>query len=169
MATQDKNQMQAAKNLEASRKQAVEQSAAAVEANSGLSAPSGAALEKAQQAGVAEAVKESAKETYQALTDTLPGAPAARQFTGMDDIMQYAPVLDLDPEPFAAAVSEKADRVLPEEKVAGLLSLERAGKNRTPYVKALMDRLEIDHPGEVTSAGPGYTNDVHPVTDLGGR
>jgi hypothetical protein len=86
----------AARNLEATRKQAAEQSADAVEANSGLSAPSGAALDKAQQEGVAEAVKESAKDTYKALTDgNLPGEPR-----------------------------------------------------------------------EVTNAGPGYTNDVHPITEL---
>jgi hypothetical protein len=29
-----------------------------------------------------------------------------------------------------------------------------------------MDRLEIDHPGEVTNAGPGYTNDIHPISEL---
>jgi hypothetical protein len=155
----------AARNLEATRKQAAEQSADAVEANSGLSAPSGAALDKAQQEGVAEAVKESAKDTYKALTDgNLPGEPTANRFTGMDDIMQYAPLLELDVEAFQQRV--EAGGPVPHEKVAGLLSLERAGKNRTPYVKALCTRLGVDSPREVTNAGPGYTNDVHPITEL---
>jgi hypothetical protein len=161
----DKTDKTAARNLDATRKQAQEQTAAAVEANSGLSAPTGSALNKAQQEGIAEAVKESAKDTYQALTDGgLPGAPAARQFTGMDDIMQYAGLLDLGPDDFAQRIEQGGP--VPEEKVAGLLSLERAGKNRTPYVQSLMKRLEIDHPGEVTNAGPDYTNDIHPISEL---
>lgn len=165
----DKNDKQAQANIKAAQKQSAEQTAAAVEANSALKMPSASATASAQADGVKEAIKESAKDTYKALTDgALPGDPPVRQFTGMDDIMQYAPVLDLDPDPFVDAVAEKPRNspIIPEEKVAGLLSLERAGRNRTPYVKALMDRLEIDHPGEVTSAGPGYTNDIHPTSEL---
>lgn len=161
MATND----QTKKNLADSRKQATRAAAERVEANSGLKAPSDAEREKAQAEGIKEAVKESAKDAYQALTDgALPGAPPARQFTGMDDIMQYAGILDLDYEAFAERI-EKGGPV-PEEKVAGLLSLERAGKNRTLYVRALMNRLDIDHPREVTSAGPDYTHDETPVSDL---
>jgi hypothetical protein len=167
--TSKKDQNQAQANIKAAQKASAEQTAAAVEANSALSAPGASEQASAQKEGIREAIKESAKDTFKALTDgNLPGEAPARQFTGMDDIMLYAPVLDLDPEPFVDAVSEKPKNspVLPEEKVAGLLSLERAGKNRTPYVKALMDRLAIDHPGEVTNAGPGYTNDVHPTSEL---
>jgi len=153
------------KNLQAARKASMEQTAKNVEANSGLKAPTGAALQKAQQDGAVEAVKESAKDTYKALTDgALPGGEPGRQFTGMDDIMQYAGILDLGIDEFKQRV-EKGGPV-PEEKVAGLLSLERAGKNRTPYVQALKARLGIKHVYEVTTAGPGYTNDVHPVSDL---
>jgi hypothetical protein len=169
---ENKNQKQAKANIKTARKQAVQQAAEAVENNSGLNAPSGSELAKAQKEGVAEAVKESAKDAYQSLTDgTLPGAPPARQFTGMDDIQQYAGILDLDPIAFEDAVKEQPKNrpAIGEEKIAGLLSLERAGKNRTPYVRALMHRLDISHPHEVTTAGPGYTNDIHPVTDLGER
>jgi hypothetical protein len=152
-------------NLRQAREQSVKQTAESVEANSGLSAPTGGALAKAQQEGVTEAVKESAKDTYKALTDgALPGAPPARQFTGMDNIMQYAGLLDLDLDAFRERIENGGP--VPEEKVAGLLSLERAGKNRTPYVKELMKRLNVKHPHEVTHAGPAYTNDVHPITDL---
>lgn len=167
MATKEQKTAQA--NIKAAQKQSAEQTAAGVEANSALTMPSASATASAQAEGVKEAIKESAKDTYRALTDgTTPGELPTRQFTGMDDIMQFAPLLDLDPEAFEDAVSEKPKNspVIPEEKVAGLLSLERAGKNRTPYVKAAMDRLAIDHPGEVTNAGPGYTNDIHPVSQL---
>lgn len=167
MAT-NKDQKQAEANIKQAQEQSAKQTAAAVEANSGLDAPSASQSKKAQAEGIAEAQKESAKDTYKALTDgALPGAPPARQFFGMDDIQQYAGLLDLDPEQFADKVAKGGP--VPEEKVAGLLSLERAGKNRTPYVQALMKRLDIDHPGEVTNAGPGYTNDIHPVTKLNER
>ena len=101
---------------------------------------------------------------YWALIEWLPGAIPPRQFTGMDEIMQYAGVIDLDPEAFAHAVEKGGS--LPEEKVAGLLELERSGKNRTFYVQALMKRLGIDNPAEVTKAGPGYTEDIRPITKL---
>ena len=152
-------------NLDDSRQAAIEQSAAGVEANSGLTVPSGGALEKAQKDGVINAVKEGAKNTYKALTDGNPlGEPPARQFTGMDDIQQYAGMLELAPSVFDEKIADGGP--VPLEKVAGLLSLERAGQNRTPYVKSMMARLKIKHPGEVTNAGPGYTNDVSLITEL---
>jgi hypothetical protein len=155
----------AERNLKAAREQSLKQTAEGVEANSGLTAPSAAQTAKAQAEGIAEAQKESAKDTYKALTDgAVPGAPPARQFTGMDEIMQYAGVIDLDLDAFRNAVGKGGS--LPEEKVAGLLELERSGKNRTEYVKALMARLGVDHPNEVTAAGPGYTNDVSSLNTL---
>lgn len=163
---------QAQANVKAAQKQSAKQIAEGVKANSGLSVPSSGETASAQKEGVREAIKESAKDTYKALTDgALPGELPVRQFTGMDDIMQYEGLLGLGVEEFENAVSEKPQNapVIPEEKVAGLLSLERAGKNRTPYVQACMDRLEIDHPHEVTSAGPGYTNDIHPISKLKDR
>jgi hypothetical protein len=140
MATNKNKQAQA--NIKAAQKASAEATKAGVEANSPLKVPSASAQASAQAEGVKDAIKESAKDTYKALTDGgLPGEVPVRQFHGMDDIMQYEPLLSLEPDAFEEAVSEKADRVIPEEKVAGLLSLERAGKNRTPYVKAMMDRL----------------------------
>jgi hypothetical protein len=160
-----KDQNKAAANIKAAREQSIKQTAEAVEANSGLAAPTGGALKSAQQEGIVEAVKESAKDTYKALTDgALPGAPPARQFTGMDEVMQYAGILDLGVDQFRERIEQGGP--VPEEKVAGLLSLERAGRNRTIYVKALMDRLGIDHPREVTSAGPDYTQDETPISQL---
>lgn len=155
-------------NMKAAQKASAEQTADRLEANSPLKAPSASEMASAQQEGVKEAIKEGAKGTYKALTDgNLLGDPPARQWTGMDDIMQYAGILDLDPDQFAERIGKGGP--VPEEKVAGLLELERAGKNRTPYVQELMKRLGVKHPGEVTNAGPGYTNDIHPVTKLAER
>lgn len=161
------NKNTAARNVAQSRKQAQEETAKAVEASSGLKAPTGSQLASAQQEGVAEAIKENAKDTYNYLTDgALPGAEPARQWPGRSDIMQYAGLIDLGADDFAARIAENADDPVPEEKVAGLLELERSGQNRTPYVQAMMKRLKVKSPYEVTSAGPGYTNDVQPITKL---
>lgn len=156
-------------NIEASRKAAKEQEAQAVEQNSGIAMPSASEIAKAQKEGVTERIKEHAGDTYDALTDGfLPGAPPARQWHGKDDIMQWEPLLSLGIDEFKARIADEDDGLptVPEEKVAGLLELERSGQNRTDYVKAMCDRLEVDSPYEVTKAGPGYTNDVTPVTKL---
>lgn len=89
-----------------------------------------------------------------------------RDYTGMHEIMQYAPILDLGIDAFKERIAEGAENPVPEEKVAGLLELERSGKNRTDYVQALCDRLGVKSPYEVTTAGPGYTNDVTATTEV---
>lgn len=125
--------------------------------------------EKAMQEGAKEDVKEAAKAAHHALTDgSLPGEPPKVQYLGHDEIQQYAHNLDLGVKEFEALVSAKPgkdDASLPDEKVYGLLTLERNGKNRTPYVKAMMKRLHLkaeDLPG----GGPSYTNDLTSITDL---
>ena len=153
--------------LEETRKAAAEQTAEAVENNSGLDMPSASAVSKAQTEGVTDAIKESAKDTYKFLTDgNLPGAPPARQFLGMHDIMQFEPLLSQGADEFKATIANTKEGAVPEEKVAGLLELERSGQNRTPYVQAMCKRLGVKSPYEVTNAGPGYTNDVTPITSL---
>lgn len=119
----------------------------------------------AQKEGAKEAVKEQAKDTAAFLADNEPPTPPAKQWHGKDEIMQYAHIIDLGIEAFVEAIAEK-DGGIPEEKVAGLLELERSGKNRTDYVQALCKRLGVKSPYEVTNAGPDYTNDVTPVTKL---
>lgn len=89
---------------------------------------------------------------------------AGQKYPGMHEVMQFAPLLDLGLEEFEKAIKEGADDPVPEEKVAGLLELERSGKNRTDYVQALCKRLGVKSPYEVTAAGPGYTNDVAATT-----
>lgn len=122
-------------------------------------------LDNARKEGALEGAKEAGKNAYIYSIDNGLGAEtSARQFTGMHEIMQYAYLLGLGVEAFEAAVKEDAEPAIPEEKAAGLLELERSGQNRTPYVKALMARLKVKSPYEVTQAGPGYTNDVSATT-----
>jgi len=78
--------------------------------------------------------------------------------------MRFAPLIDLGLDAFKDAIAEDADNAIPESKVAGLLELERSGKNRTEYVNALCKRLGVKSPLEVTGAGPSHTNDVTPVS-----
>jgi hypothetical protein len=124
-------------------------------------------IDAARKDGAIEAEKDAAKNSYRYATDgNLAGDPddAPRQFPGMHDVQQYAPMLSLGINEFEDAVGDKGG--VPEEKVAGLLEMERSGQNRTPYVQALCKRLKVKSPYEVTGAGPGYTNDVHPITEL---
>jgi len=130
-----------------------------------LPSVSKAELDEAKKQGVLEAAKEAAKANYK-YADALPDEGTGQKWPGKSETMQYAHILDLGPDAFKDRVKEGGDNQLPEQKVAGLLELERSGKNRTEYVKALMDRLGVDSPYEVTKAGPSYTNDVTPVTAL---
>lgn len=140
------------------------------EANSPLPDISDAEKRAAQKEGVREAHKEGAKEYARAHDGELPGDPPENTFLGMDEIMQYEHLLDLDAEALAEAVKADAKSPIPEEKVAGLLALERNGRNRTDWVKVLLDRLPVDSVLDVPRAGgPGYTNDTTPVTALDKR
>jgi hypothetical protein len=136
-------------------------------------APEGIALTdaekvKARKEGAIEDVKEAAKDTHRQLTDGQnPGEAPTQQWHGSDEIQAYAHNLELGVESFEDAISEKDQEkgAIPDEKVYGLLALERNGQNRTPYVKAMMKRLKLkkeDLPG----GGPDYTNDVTAVTKL---
>lgn len=126
-------------------------------------------IAKARKEGALEAERKAAKDSYTYATDgNLPGDPedAPRQFPGYDEIMQWAPMLGLGPDEFEAAIQADADVPVPDSKVYGLLALERNGQNRTPYVKAVIKRLKLK-PNEIPGGGPGYTNDVHPISELG--
>lgn len=125
-----------------------------------------AELAAARKEGAKEDAKDAAKDSHRFLTDGQNlGEPPARQWIGHDDIMQYAPALDLPPEEFEKRIAANSDQALPEEKVYGLLALERNGRNRTPYVKALMKRLKLKA-DELPGGGPAYTNDMTSITDL---
>lgn len=134
----------------------------------GLAAPSTSEVEKARKDGVTEAIKEDAKGSYRYATDgALPGDPPRRQIINTGEHTNFIDgLLALGPDALKAAVDEKADRPLSEEQVANLLELERSGPNRTPHVEILCKRLKVKSPFEVTTAGPGYTNDVSNVTPV---
>lgn len=133
----------------------------------GLPKVSQSDLDKAKKEGVLEAAKEAAKDSYKFATDgNLPSDSAGPQYPGKDEIMRYEPLLGLSVEAFKDAIAEKPERGVPEEKVAGLLELERSGQNRTDYVQAICKRLGVKDPRQVTNAGPGYTNDITPITQL---
>ena len=123
---------------------------------------------KLREEGIREAIKEDAKDAYRAgLLSPIANDVQAPQFLGSDDIMQFEGLLDLPADELGARVAEDADNPIPEEKVAGLLKLERNGRNRTEHVKALLARLPVDSVLEVPGAGgPAYTNDTTPVSEL---
>jgi len=124
---------------------------------------------EAMQEGAKEDVKEAAKNAHHALTDgSLPGEPPKNPYHGHDEIQPWAHNLDLGVDAFEKLVSAKPTddgTTLPDEKVYGLLALERNGKNRTPYVKAMMKRLKLKA-DELPGGGPSYTNDLTSITDL---
>lgn len=134
--------------------------------NSGIASPSLAEVEKARAEGVTEAIKDQAKDAYIYATDGQQvGEPPKRQWHGHDEIMQYEHLLGLGAKEFAQAIAKDANPVIPDEKVYGLLALERNGQNRTDYVRAAMTRLGIKA-DELPGGGPDYTNDTTPVSKL---
>ncbi len=138
-------------------------------------APDDISLSESEQAearkeGAKEAAKEAGKDAYRYLTDgNLPGDPPKHQHFGADEIMPWEPLLSLGIEAFEDAIAEGAEDPVPEEKVVGLLRLERNGQNRTSFVQAMMKRLGLKTKEElyaVSPGGPDYTNDTTPVTKL---
>lgn len=131
--------------------------------------PTEAEIAKAKKEGILDAVREG--QTTQEIDSIKGDVPEGDRYLGKDEIMQWAHYVDFDLEALTAALDPKADNAIADNKVAGLLGLERGGKNRTDFVKAYMDRLRIANPKlkspyEVTPAGPAYTNDVTSVTKL---
>lgn len=122
----------------------------------------------ALKAGAVEAVKESGHDTQRYLDEShLSDAAPANQFHGSDEIMQFAHLLDRPVDELKRVIAADVGYGVGEEKVAGLLKLERNGRNRTDYVKALLDRLPVDSVRAVPGAGgPDYTNDTTPVSEL---
>jgi hypothetical protein len=119
-----------------------------------------------------EAAKEVAKEAVKGeiALDTGTKAPdpdpKSNRFQGSDEIQMYAHILDGGIEALKKAIDKKDG--IPEEKVAGLLILERNGQNRTEVVKAMIDRLGIKNiKMELPQAGgPDYTNDTTNLSEL---
>lgn len=132
-------------------------------------------IDKAREEGAIEAIKEGGKHAVAVDSgttgDTEDLAEAARLRVAPDlQSTVLAPLLDLPLDTLVERMSnDKVAGFIGFEDVKGLLHLERSGKNRTPYVQAMCERLGIKDPRDVTSAGPAYTNDVSNVSDLGDR
>ena len=111
--------------------------------------------------------KESAKDKIAASTGTESDAEnVSTKWYGSDEIQLFAHLLDGGLETLEKAADKKDG--IAEDKLAGLLILERNGQNRTEYVRFLMKRLGIkDLVKELPQAGgPSYTNDTTNITDL---
>ena len=130
----------------------------------GLPKVSQSEIDKAKKEGVLEAAKEEAKASYRYATDgNLAGEVAGNRYPGHDDVNLLAPLLGEPIDAFKEAIAK--DGPVPEEKVYGLLALERNGQNRTDYVQAMMKRLDL-RADELPGGGPDYTNDTTPITKL---
>lgn len=127
-------------------------------------------VERARKEGALEAVKEAGRRAALADTGTQGNTEAmaeaeSKRLSPDANTTQIAPLLDLPLTALSPRLSnDKVPDPISVETAKGLLALERAGRNRTDYVKALCERIGVDSPFEVTAAGPAYTNDVSDVT-----
>ncbi len=120
-------------------------------------------VEAAKKEGALDAIRESAASRFKA-TDGIPVNEGEPGITPTYDVFHLQDMVDLDPDALKKALDGKDPAyplALSDGQIAGLLEVERSGKNRTDIVKVLCDRLGIKTPYEVTDAGPNYTNDVN--------
>lgn len=68
-------------------------------------------------------------------------------------VIHLVEILDLDPDALKERLDADDKVALSQGQVAGLLEVERSGKNRADIVQVLMDWLGISSPYEVTDAG----------------
>ena len=128
---------------------------------------SDAEREAAKKEGVIDAVKQTSNTQD---LDRLDGEedPKANRFPNATGTNQIEGLTDLGLNALKELIDPKKDGPLDETVIANILVLERNGKNRTDFVKLLMDRLNInDIRKELPQAGgPDYTNDVSNITEL---
>lgn len=123
----------------------------------------------AKKDGNIEAIKDSAKVVPDA--DILANDPEPFKYHGYDEIQMYAFWLD---RPVDDIKKAHEDGQIPDAKLYGLLALERNGRNRTDYVKYIVDTLKLkddlkdDQPlaDALPGGGPSYTHDTTNITDL---
>jgi len=133
---------------------------------------SGKEIEEAKKEGVKDYIKEGSKASMVADTGTTADPEdlaESERFRVAPDLNTtfIAPFLDLNEDELKRRLKDqKADDSIGFEEAKGLLALERAGRNRTNYVKLLCDAIGVKSPLEVTSAGPSYTNDASNITAL---
>lgn len=133
---------------------------------------SGAELKAAQKEGAKQDATDAAAESHRFLTDgNLPGEPTNMRWHGYDEIQPWAFYLDGSLDAIKDAVK---DGGIPDNKLYGLLALERNGQNRTDYVKYMIDQLDLKKDADkdtdlatvIPGGGPSYTNDTTNVSDL---
>lgn len=129
-------------------------------------------VEDARREGALDQLREGGRRAVLADTGTQGDleamAEAERKRISPDQNTTFlAPLLDLPLDTLVPRLTnDKVPDPIPLEAAKGLLALERAGRNRTGYVRALCERIGVDSPVEVTSAGPPYTNDETAITEL---
>ena len=134
--------------------------------------PKPAEIKALRAEGVKDAIKESTKDAYISGANEGYGddATATQRFNGMKEVAHLNDLVDLPEDDLNDLLNGKSDHPhagrLTDAQVAGLLEVERSGKNRTSHVKVLMKRLGIKSPYEATAAGPAYTNDTTNITAL---
>ena len=129
-------------------------------------------IEEAKKEGALDYIKEGSKNAMASDTGTT-GDPEAmaeaesKRIAPDANTTFLAPLLDLGEDELKRRMTdEKADDFIAFEDAKGLLALERAGKNRTSYVKLLCGVLKVGSPYEVTNSGPPYTNDTSNISAL---
>lgn len=130
------------------------------------SVPSKDEITEARKEGVLDRVREAA--TTQDIDRPEVEPQDAPRFYNIIGTNLIEPLTDLGLEALTGAIDPKNDNGLAEDVIANLLILERNGKNRTDFVKLLMERLSIkDIRKELPQAGgPDYTNDVTAISKL---
>lgn len=140
--------------------------------NAAFPEPKPAEIKTLRAEGVKDAIKESVKDAYIAGANEGYGDDAAvtQRFTGIREVGHLQDLVDLPEDALDDLLDGKGDHVfagrLTEAQVAGLLEVERSGKNRTNIVQLLCKHLKIKSPYEVTTAGPAHTNDTTNITPV---
>lgn len=134
-----------------------------------------AEIEDAKKEGVIEHLKEGGKRAAAVGNDLVPDAKADEKRAEAERLQvdpslnttPLAPLLDLGEDELKRRLNDhEAKDFIEFENAKGLLALERAGKNRTGYVKLLLDAIGTDDPFKVTNSGPPFTNDTSSLTSL---
>lgn len=132
--------------------------------NDAFPEPSKSEIVAARAQGVKDAIQESTKDAYKTGANEGYGdsQSAGTKFEGMREVFHLQHLVDLHPDELKKTLDGTVDTkvALTEAQIAGLLEVERSGKNRTDVVKVLCERLGVKSPAEVTAAGPAYTNDI---------
>lgn len=138
--------------------------------NEAFPEPKPAEIKAARKEGVKDAIRESTKDAYVSGANEGYGDAPTQRFAGLKEVSHLQDLVDLPEDDLADLLHGKGDHVhsgkLSEAQIAGLLEVERSGKNRTNVVKLLCKRLGVSDPREVTSAGPAHTNDTTNITAL---